>query len=60
MPINEKDDPKRAKLLNESEAPKCTKSNTDIAAPRRAKVLNDMDDPKWTKSSTENALPMRE
>jgi hypothetical protein len=34
-PTTDMDEPKRAKVLNESVEPTFTQSNTDIAAPRR-------------------------
>jgi hypothetical protein len=46
MPNKDIDDPSLAKLLRESELPRCKKSNTDKLDPRRANVRKDRDEPR--------------
>ena len=53
------EEPKRAKLRNDNELPKCRKSNTDAAEPQRAKLRNDNELPKCKKSNTDIEEPKR-
>jgi hypothetical protein len=64
-------EPKRPKLRNDSELPRCRKSRTESIEPkrvipvtesdeaRREKERNDKVLPRWRKSSTATALPIR-
>jgi hypothetical protein len=62
MPNKDKELDKRAKDLNDNDAPTCTKSPTDKLLPRRAKLLNDREAPKCVQSNTdsENTEPSRD
>jgi hypothetical protein len=67
----ERDDPNRAKLLIDTEDPKCPMSriesaelrhaspNSENEEPTRAKLLSDSEEPRWPKPITDTAAPRR-
>ena len=71
IPYTLSDEPKRPKLRNASELPRCRKSRIETIDPKRIMALTESDDPRrekerkdkalprWRKSSTATALPMR-